>query len=71
MSCTDSMDEQEYMITMLLVNDDDVMCMCFSYAQPCGGDGVSSLKFLPSVSQEIIEEFALRYSVESIFRMMV
>lgn len=29
------------------------------------------LKFLPQVAQEIIDEFALRYAVEPIFRMMV
>lgn len=29
------------------------------------------LKFLPKVAQEIIDEFALRYAVEPIFRMMV
>jgi hypothetical protein len=30
-----------------------------------------TLKFLPQVAQEIIDEFALRYAVEPIFRMMV
>jgi hypothetical protein len=34
------------------------------------GDGYT-LKFLPTVAQEIIDEFALRYAVEPIFRMMV
>lgn len=34
-------------------------------------DGVFKLKFLPKVAQEIIDEFALKYAVEPIFRMMV
>ena len=40
-------------------------------SQPLGDDDAFSVKFLPSVSQEIIDEFALRYAVEPIFRMMV
>lgn len=35
------------------------------------GDNNLKLKFLPTVAQEIIDEFALKYAVEPIFRMMV
>ena len=43
------------------------------HVQPSKEDEGDSytLKFLPTVAQEIIDEFALRYAVEPIFRMMV
>ena len=47
--------------------------MCLPARQPSKEDEGDShkLKFLPKVAQEIIDEFALRYAVEPIFRMMV
>ena len=84
-ACTDNTqgerDKQKYLTTRYLGKHltTHVAChmdwiYCFFFMQPPPGEGgseVTPVQCLPPVAQEVVDEFALRYAIDPIYRMMV
>ena len=46
-------------------------CMLLQPPSGEGGSEVTSVQCLPPIAQEVVDEFALRYAIDPIYRMMV